>query len=88
MARLSTKHLLGIKYISKEDIQLVFETADKFKEVINRPIKRVPSLRDVTVANLFFENSTRTRISFELAEKTTFCRCGQFFGLILIGEKG
>ncbi len=67
--QLSTKHLLGIKYISKEDIDLIFETADNFKEVINRPIKKVPSLRDVTIANLFFENSTRTRISFELAEK-------------------
>lgn len=67
--QLSTKHLLGIKYISQEDIQLIFHTANNFKEVINRPIKKVPSLRDVTVANLFFENSTRTRISFELAEK-------------------
>jgi aspartate carbamoyltransferase catalytic subunit len=67
--QLSTKHLLGIKYISEGDIRLIFETADNFKEVINRPIKKVPSLRDVTVANLFFENSTRTRISFELAEK-------------------
>jgi aspartate carbamoyltransferase catalytic subunit len=66
---LSTRHLLGIKYITAEDIQLIFETADNFKEVINRPIKKVPSLRDTTVANLFFENSTRTRISFELAEK-------------------
>ncbi len=66
---LSTRHLLGIKYISEADIQQIFETADEFKEVINRPIKKVPSLRDVTVANLFFENSTRTRISFELAEK-------------------
>ena len=67
--QLSTKHLLGIKYISREDIQLIFHTANNFKEVINRPIKKVPSLRDVTVANLFFENSTRTKISFELAEK-------------------
>lgn len=66
---LSTKHLLGIQYITEEDIQLIFKTADEFKEVINRPIKKVPSLRDVTIANLFFENSTRTRISFELAEK-------------------
>ncbi len=66
---LSTKHLLGIKYLQRDDIQLILETADSFKEVINRPIKRVPSLRDVTIANLFFENSTRTRISFELAEK-------------------
>jgi aspartate carbamoyltransferase catalytic subunit len=68
-ARLSTKHLLGIKYISKEDIELIFKTAMEFKEVINRPIKKVPSLRDVTIANVFFENSTRTRISFELAER-------------------
>ena len=66
---LSTKHVLGIKYLTSQDIQLIFETAENFKEVINRPIKKVPSLRDVTVANLFFENSTRTRISFELAEK-------------------
>jgi len=66
---LSTKHVLGIKYLTPDDIQLIFETADNFKEVINRPIKKVPSLRDVTIANLFFENSTRTRISFELAEK-------------------
>src|SRR6187200_350724 len=67
--QLSTKHLLGIKYITPDDIDLIFETTDQFKEVINRPIKKVPSLRDVTIANLFFENSTRTRISFELAEK-------------------
>ncbi len=68
-AQLSTKHVLGIKYLTESDIQLIFETAENFKEVINRPIKKVPSLRDVTVANLFFENSTRTRLSFELAEK-------------------
>jgi len=66
---LSTKHLLGIKDLSAKDIQLIFEHADEFKEVLQRPIKRVPSLRDVTVANLFFENSTRTRLSFELAQK-------------------
>lgn len=66
---LSTKHLLGIKYITESDIRLIFDTATQFKEVINRPIKKVPSLRDVTIANLFFENSTRTRISFELAAK-------------------
>ncbi len=66
---LSTKHLLGIKYITAEDIRTIFQTASGFKEVLQRSIKRVPSLRDVTVANLFFENSTRTRISFELAEK-------------------
>lgn len=68
-AQLSTRHLLGIKYITPDDIDLIFDTTDQFKEVISRPIKKVPSLRDVTVANLFFENSTRTRISFELAEK-------------------
>ncbi len=68
-SHLSTRHVLGIKYLNVSDINLIFETADNFKEVINRPIKKVPSLRDVTVANLFFENSTRTRISFELAEK-------------------
>ena len=66
---LSQKHLLGIKNITKDDIELIFETADNFKEVINRPIKKVPSLRDITIANIFFENSTRTRLSFELAEK-------------------
>lgn len=69
MSELSVPHLLGIKYINEADIQLIFETADQFKEVINRPIKKVPSLRDITIANLFFENSTRTRLSFELAEK-------------------
>lgn len=66
---LSTNHLLGIKYINKDDIELIFKRAEEFKEVINRPIKKVPSLRDVTIANLFFENSTRTKLSFELAEK-------------------
>lgn len=66
---LSQKHLLGIKYITRDDITTILDTAKSFKEVINRPIKKVPSLRDVTIANLFFENSTRTRISFELAEK-------------------
>ena len=69
MSKLSQKHLLGIKDITRDDIELIFETADNFKEVINRPIKKVPSLRDVTIANIFFENSTRTRLSFELAEK-------------------
>ena len=69
MSSLSVEHLLGIKYLTAEDIQLIFQTADNFKEVINRPIKKVPSLRDITIANLFFENSTRTRLSFELAEK-------------------
>ena len=69
MSQLSQRHLLGIKDITKKDIELIFETADNFKEVINRPIKKVPSLRDVTIANVFFENSTRTRLSFELAQK-------------------
>ncbi|WP_044203806.1 aspartate carbamoyltransferase catalytic subunit [Flammeovirga sp. OC4] len=66
---LSQKHLLGIKDLTREDLELIFQTADQFKEVINRPIKKVPSLRDITIANVFFENSTRTKLSFELAEK-------------------
>ncbi|HLW14172.1 MAG TPA: aspartate carbamoyltransferase catalytic subunit [Flavobacteriaceae bacterium] len=69
MNELSVSHLLGIKDLTEADIQLIFQTADHFKEVINRPIKKVPSLRDITIANLFFEDSTRTRLSFELAEK-------------------
>ena len=69
MDKLSVDHLLGIKSLSKSDINLIFKTASHFKEVINRPIKKVPTLRDITIANLFFENSTRTKISFELAEK-------------------
>ncbi|MFN6039828.1 MAG: aspartate carbamoyltransferase catalytic subunit [Bacteroidota bacterium] len=69
MSNLSTSHLLGIKYITKSDIELILSTARSFKEVINRPIKKVPSLRDITIANLFFENSTRTKLSFELAQK-------------------
>ncbi len=69
MDNLSVEHLIGIRDLTKADIELIFSTADSFKEVINRPIKKVPSLRDVTIANLFFENSTRTRLSFELAEK-------------------
>lgn len=69
MSALSTNHLLGIKELTPDDIQLIFETADQFKEILSRPIKKVPSLRDITVANLFFENSTRTKLSFELAEK-------------------
>ncbi|HNP32274.1 MAG TPA: aspartate carbamoyltransferase catalytic subunit [Flavobacterium sp.] len=69
MSELSVNHLLGIKYLNKKDIDLIFETAEHFKEVINRPIKKVPSLRDITIANIFFENSTRTKLSFELAEK-------------------
>ena len=67
--QLSVEHLLGIKELTAADIELIFRTADSFKEVLNRPIKRVPSLRDITIANLFFESSTRTRVSFELAEK-------------------
>jgi aspartate carbamoyltransferase catalytic subunit len=69
MSQLNSKHLLGIKDLTREEIELIFDTADNFKDVINRPIKKVPSLRDVTIANVFFENSTRTRLSFELAEK-------------------
>jgi aspartate carbamoyltransferase catalytic subunit len=69
MSELSVNHLLGIKNITQKDIDLIFETADHFKEVINRPIKKVPSLRDITIANIFFENSTRTKLSFELAQK-------------------
>ena len=69
MSRLSQRHLLGIKNITSDDIELIFDTASHFKEIINRPIKKVPSLRDITIANVFFENSTRTRLSFELAEK-------------------
>ena len=67
--RLSSKNLLGIKDLSKEDIQLILSTADQFKEVLQRPVKKVPSLRDITIVNLFYENSTRTRFSFELAER-------------------
>src|SRR4026207_363948 len=69
MNALSVNHLLGIKYLTRDDIELIFETADEFKEVLSRQIKKVPSLRDTTIVNLFYENSTRTRISFELAEK-------------------
>ncbi|HET6244252.1 MAG: aspartate carbamoyltransferase catalytic subunit [Bacteroidetes bacterium] len=69
MSKLSVNHLLGIKEITSDDINLIFETADNFKQIINRPMKKVPSLRDITIANLFFENSTRTKLSFELAEK-------------------
>lgn len=69
MSELSVRHLLGIKYLKAEDLQLIFETADHFKEVLSRSIKKVPSLRDITIANIFFENSTRTKLSFELAEK-------------------
>ena len=69
MYKLSVNHLLGIKYLNRNDIQLIFNTADNFKKIINQPIKKVPSLRDITIANLFFENSTRTKLSFEIAEK-------------------
>src|SRR5210317_252940 len=69
MNKLSVDHLLGIKSLNENDISLIFKTASHFKEVINRPIKKVPTLRDITIANLFFENSTRTKVSFELAEK-------------------
>ena len=69
MSKLSQKHLLGIKDLTKDDMDLIYQTAKSFKDVINRPIKKVPSLRDLTIANVFFENSTRTRLSFELAEK-------------------
>ncbi len=69
MSQLSVRHLLGIKNLSVQDLHLIFQTADNFKDVINRPIKKVPSLRDITIANVFFENSTRTKLSFELAEK-------------------
>lgn len=69
MDNLSVEHLIGIRDLTEKDIQIIFQTADSFKQVINRPIKKVPSLRDITIANLFFENSTRTRLSFELAQK-------------------
>ena len=69
MSELSVRHLLGIKYLQPKDLELIFETADHFKEVLSRSIKKVPSLRDITIANIFFENSTRTKLSFELAEK-------------------
>jgi aspartate carbamoyltransferase catalytic subunit len=69
MDNLSVEHLTGIRDLTERDIQIILQTADSFKEVINRPIKKVPSLRDLTIANLFFENSTRTRLSFELAQK-------------------
>lgn len=69
ITQLSTRHLLGIKDLNEDDIQLILQTAEHFKDVLNRPIKKVPSLRDITIANVFFENSTRTRLSFELAEK-------------------
>ena len=73
--KLSVSNLLGIKYLNENDINLIFETANNFSEVINRKIKKVPSLRDITIANLFFENSTRTKISFELRAEKIKCRC-------------
>ncbi len=69
MSQLSSKHVIGIEHLTLDDIELILKTATQFKEIINRPIKKVPTLRDITIANLFFENSTRTRISFELAQK-------------------
>ena len=84
MAELSTKHVLGIKYLTEADLHLIFDSAKNFKEVINRPIKKVPSLRDVTVANLFFENSTRTKLSFELAEKRLSADVVNFFFLFFL----
>ena len=87
MNQLSVNHLLGIKYLTAEDIELIFTTADQFKEVINRPIKKVPSLRDITIANLFFENSTRTRLSLSWL-KTAFCRCDQLFCGTIFCKKG
>ena len=69
MSQLSSKHVIGIEHLTVDDIELILQTATQFKEIINRPIKKVPTLRDITIANLFFENSTRTRISFELAQK-------------------
>ena len=87
-SQLSTKHLLGIKYINTDDINLIFKTAQNFKEVINRHIKKVPSIRDVTIANLFFENSTRTRISFELAEKRLYADTVNFSAASSSVKKG
>ena len=88
MKQLSVEHLLGIKYLNKNDIDLIFETANHFKEVINRPIKKVPSLRDITIANLFFENSTRTKLSFELAEKRLSSDIINFSASQSSGKKG
>ncbi len=88
MTKLSVDHLLGIHELTKEDLHLIFETADNFLEVINRPIKKVPSLRDITIANVFFENSTRTRISFELAEKRLSADVVNFSGSSSSLKKG
>ena len=86
MRELSVNHLLGIKHLDAEDIQLILDTAKEFKEVLNRPIKKVPTLRDITIANLFFENSTRTRLSFELAENFE-CRCINFLRVHVMSKK-
>ena len=88
MSELSVNHLLGIKHLNAEDIQLILDTATEFKEVINRPIKKVPTLRDITVANLFFENSTRTRLSFELAEKRLSADVVNFYAAASSVKKG
>ena len=88
MADFSQHHLLGIRGLTKADVELIFETAKGFKDIINRPIRKVPSLRDLTVANLFFENSTRTRLSFELAQKALECRCREFLGGFIQRKKG
>ena len=88
MSELSVNHLLGIKHLTAEDIQLILDTAKEFKEVLNRPIKKVPTLRDITIANLFFENSTRTRLSFELAEKRLSADVVNFSAASSSVEKG
>ena len=84
---LSVKHLLGIKELTVNDIEQIFKTAESFKEVLQRPIKRLPTLRDTTVANIFFENSTRTRLSFELAEKRLGADVVNFSSSGVIGIK-
>jgi aspartate carbamoyltransferase catalytic subunit len=88
MTHLSVNHLLGTRNLTYEDLNLIYETADNFKEIINRPIKKVPSLRDVTIANVFFENSTRTRISFELAEKRLSADVVNFSSSVSSVKKG
>jgi len=88
MKALTVEHLLGIKYLTKDDISLIFKTADNFKKIINQPIKKVPSLRDITVANLFFENSTRTKLSFELAEKRLSADVINFSSAVSSVKKG
>jgi len=84
--QLSSKHLLGIRDLLPGDIQLILDTARQFKEVLQRPIKKVPSLRDITIVNLFYENSTRTRISFELAEKRLTMVMSRSEGTFLMGR--